>query len=96
MTFKRVGHTESTSYQIGNTRALLRQRNKMVGELQKKKKVTVNLGQRKIVLGTLFGDDGALSSCELAESMLSIGDKGILSSCKRKIADGYEYTDGCH
>ncbi|CAI5738355.1 unnamed protein product [Peronospora destructor] len=34
MTFKWFGHTESTSYQIGNTRALLRQRNKMVGEFQ--------------------------------------------------------------
>jgi hypothetical protein len=32
MTFERLGHTESMNFQIGNTRTLLRQRNKMVEE----------------------------------------------------------------
>ncbi|KAJ0405305.1 hypothetical protein P43SY_001064 [Pythium insidiosum] len=56
MTFQRLGHAESMSFQIGNTRTLLRQRNRMAEDtvdrvlgneaMPEKKKVKMYLGQR--------------------------------------------------
>ncbi|POM58782.1 Transmembrane protein [Phytophthora palmivora] len=128
-TFERLGHTESINFQIGNTRTLLRQRNKMVeefnssggpqahsgqndndklvdaGELPEKKKVKVYLGQREILSGTSFSEDGGLSSRGLTGGKLSLGyitGEGISSSSKRNLledkttpmdVDGYFRSD---
>ncbi|KAL3667452.1 hypothetical protein V7S43_007674 [Phytophthora oleae] len=127
--FERLGHTESINFQIGNTRTLLRQRNKMVEEfnnsngpqthaghndtdkmmdaddLPEKKRVKVNLGQREMLSGTSFSEDGGLSSRGLSGKKLSIGyitGEGISSASKRNLledktapmdVDGYFRSD---
>ncbi|KAG6612513.1 Transmembrane protein [Phytophthora cinnamomi] len=102
-TFERLGHTESINFQIGNTRTLLRQRNKMVEEF--------NSSGGPQAHATQNDNDKLMDADEMPEkkkvkinlnqqefrSGTSVGEDSILSSrglTGRKLSLGYITGEG--
>ncbi|KAE9255145.1 hypothetical protein PF004_g711 [Phytophthora fragariae] len=102
-TFERLGHTESINFQIGNTRTLLRQRNKMVEDLNSSGGPQAHASQND--------NDKLVDADEMPEkkkvrvnlnqqefrSGTSLGEDGVLSSrglAGRKLSLGYITGEG--
>ncbi|KAG7400995.1 hypothetical protein PHYBOEH_003585 [Phytophthora boehmeriae] len=97
--FERLGHMESMNFQIGNTRTLLRQRNKMVEDLNGSGGTQAHAG---------LNDDKLVDADELPEkkkvkisrgqreivSATSFSEDGVLSSRGGKLSLGYITGEG--
>ncbi|KAF1329130.1 hypothetical protein FI667_g6261, partial [Globisporangium splendens] len=99
MSFQRLGHSESINFQIGNTRTLLRQRNKMAEDstptadsdrvldadtLPEKKKVKMYRGQKEVTSSASISEEFDPSMIAKDKPTQSyITGEGISSSSKR-------------
>ncbi|CAH0516474.1 unnamed protein product [Peronospora belbahrii] len=97
MTFERLGHVESMNFQIGNTRTLLRQRNKMVEDSQNSGGSQTHAGQRndsdKVVNPDELPEKKKVK-VHLGQCEVLSGDDGTLSGRGRELSIGCIKDEG--